>query len=883
MEKWISRKLELGASDGRFQGKRFCVLFRSWSVFFLFFTIPNFCNFTNLSSVAMAANENEALSELEQTDFSALEESDDLKSIKSDVGANVDYIDDSLDKKNFKDEVRPEAEVKIEKTENVVPYKTANKRGNTDAVKEKEESEDAFNQGQDNHSFDIGEEEKNLLHLAKFVEKKIPEDEWSEILTTAKTSEYVVSEGEYLWKISKQLFGTGFYYSKIWALNSFITNPHEITPGMTLYFHTGDSLSMPEVKVGSFAEKDRNANTINEDFADLGDGSGPIWTTDKEKMMKDGVYFQFATDKTYSDLERVGDIFKKKEFEKYAPPENEETSAITDQYDEVGFSKDSKIKFSFKEGFSFTTFVSSNIVQDLGFIDSSGEYDKFLKAHTKIFVRFNPEVKVLPGDLYSVYTTFGKVQHKNSDRTGHKFSIPGEIKVLRRVSDLWECEITQSNNLISRDDRITVHTERIGKIFKTFNTRNIEAIIADGFKSLEVFSFGDVVYLDRGRADGVEMGNVFEFYSFKDGNTSRKISADPAYKIGEAVVITLTDNFATALVTLSSQDLPAGTLALSKTKSSAMLAAKKRTISQDTNLKKLEDSALDNIDIELDLDDANKELLDKVDKVELTEDELEELDRQEREKSFVQDGEKDLKDLERLEKDIESAQSELSSVKMDKDKLLQNEDLNSIEERTSKAKLSESFESMDEIEVKAGKKYLDEDLNSKENPYGLTEFDLEEIDELLNTSTTGKQKDQMKAKAKTQADQRDQADPTGEEGSDFSKLDEKAARATAPEEKATEMPSEKTEEVATGPSIEPPVEAPAEAPTEKAGGPPADKPADKPAENKPETPPESKGDDKAKAGGDTAKAPSEGEKTGGEEEAPKAQSGEEGDPPSDDQ
>ena len=28
---------------------------------------------------------------------------------------------------------------------------------------------------------------------------------------------------------------------------------------------------------------------------------------------------------------------------------------------------------------------------------------------------------------------------------------------------------------------------------------------------------------------------------------------------------------------------------------------------------------------------------------------------------------------------------------------------------------------------------MEEDLNSKDNPYGLTEFDLEEIDELLNT------------------------------------------------------------------------------------------------------------------------------------------------------
>ena len=32
-------------------------------------------------------------------------------------------------------------------------------------------------------------------------------------------------------------------------------------------------------------------------------------------------------------------------------------------------------------------------------------------------------------------------------------------------------------------------------------------------------------------------------------------------------------------------------------------------------------------------------------------------------------------------------------------------------------------------------RYLDENLNDKENPFGLTELDIEEIDELLNIET----------------------------------------------------------------------------------------------------------------------------------------------------
>ena len=46
---------------------------------------------------------------------------------------------------------------------------------------------------------------------------------------------------------------------------------------------------------------------------------------------------------------------------------------------------------------------------------------------------------------------------------------------------------------------------------------------------------------------------------------------------------------------------------------------------------------------------------------------------------------------------------------------------------------------LDEIEENLGKRYIDEDLNSKDNPYGLTEFDVEEVDELLNIEKNPKE------------------------------------------------------------------------------------------------------------------------------------------------
>jgi len=223
-------------------------------------------------------------------------------------------------------------------------------------------------------------------------------------------------------------------------------------------------------------------------------------------------------------------------------------------------------------------------------------------------------------------------------------------------------------------------------------------------------------------------GNVLDVYGFKDRLTNKNITDQPTYKLAELTVITLTDNFATALITKSVRDFRAGDLAITKTKE-ANLRERNAKRAQLTGEKELMGGkALEELDVELNLENLNDDLLKQADKIQLTEDELAELERQERERSVIKDSERDLKALERLENEIEQAETILNDAKLDEDKLLENENLNEIEKKRKNI----DQESLDEIEENLGKRYIDEDLNSKDNPFGLTEFDVEEVDELLN-------------------------------------------------------------------------------------------------------------------------------------------------------
>ena len=149
--------------------------------------------------------------------------------------------------------------------------------------------------------FDVGMEERELLTLAQNIQGQISDTEWNEMSTTAKVESYTVVKNDWLFKISKKLFGSGYFYPKIWSLNSFITNPHFIEPGMVLSFTTGSGSSAPQVKLGTFSEDEINAvpgslgTTNASDLANFGEDARPKWLEEKDQLEKQGIYFQYAS------------------------------------------------------------------------------------------------------------------------------------------------------------------------------------------------------------------------------------------------------------------------------------------------------------------------------------------------------------------------------------------------------------------------------------------------------------------------------------------------------------------------------------------------------------------------------------------------------------
>ena len=643
------------------------------------------------------------------TELEGMSSGDELDTLKADMAGDEEFL--------------PAADVTTPAPVQTADKKTPQSKDQADAIKISTEV------------FDVGGEERELLSIANTIQGQIPDNEWNETVTAARVETYTVVKNDWLFKISKRFFGTGHFYPKIWSLNSFITNPHYIEPGMILSFTTGSGAMPPQVKLGTFTNDELNATpgsigTQNpDDLANFGEDAKPKWLDEKKQLENQGVYFQYASEENMDDLIKAGEQALNREYENYEPPRSEFDVIIPQNYDKSGFDKNSRIYYSFKEGFYLSTFVTTNIVQDFGEITNGPDENMFFSTKDRAYVKFNESMNVLPGDKFSIYSAMGKAKHKTSDREGYKYAIVGQVKLIRKIKDKWEVEFIEVAGTPQRGDRITTYTPKIEKITRTYNSRLVEAAILSTFNERQaIIGYGDVVYLDRGRADGIDMGNVFEVYGFKDRLLDEKITDQPTYKLGELTIITLSDNFATAIVTSSIRDFYVGDIAITKTKESYLREQEAKNSRGKSAKELLGGKALEELDVELNLDNLNDDLLKQADKIELTEDELAELERQEREKSIISDSERDLKALERLENEIEQAEKILNDARLDEDKLLENENLNDIEKKQGNL----DQDSLDDIEENLGKRYLDEDLNSKDNPYGLTEFDVEEVDELLN-------------------------------------------------------------------------------------------------------------------------------------------------------
>ncbi|MFK8138830.1 MAG: LysM peptidoglycan-binding domain-containing protein [Bdellovibrionales bacterium] len=91
--------------------------------------------------------------------------------------------------------------------------------------------------------------------------KRVDQQQFYGDLADREIETYRILRGDNLWDLSKTIFGTGFFWPKLWQLNPKVTNPHEIEPGLELSFVEGNLNEAPSLVISE--EKSQATSLAN--------------------------------------------------------------------------------------------------------------------------------------------------------------------------------------------------------------------------------------------------------------------------------------------------------------------------------------------------------------------------------------------------------------------------------------------------------------------------------------------------------------------------------------------------------------------------------------------------------------------------------------------
>jgi hypothetical protein len=317
---------------------------------------------------------------------------------------------------------------------------------------------------------------------------------------------HTVVRGDTLWDLSQSYLGSPWYWPKVWSYNPEIANPHWIYPGNRVRFFSGGEEVPSRVEVASAPEE----------FADEVDAP------------------------QYLDEPR---------------------SNVVQVSGKVGYTPRNAGILRL-EGF-----VTGRELEDSGRIVGSFAESLMLSAPSTVYIQFRNASAARVGEEYVVFRTMKKVKHPiNGQDLGHLTHFLGKVRVVSHSEGIVTAQITETWNEINRGDLIGPMSEDLRMaVTSRPNERELRGFVVEMMVPfLTLVGEHQLVLVDKGSAEGVQVGNAFTVVRQQDGavgimnphdGSDRKWPVEP---IATCVVVDTKDKTSACLLTRSIREVVRG-------------------------------------------------------------------------------------------------------------------------------------------------------------------------------------------------------------------------------------------------------------------------------------------------------------------------------------
>lgn len=197
--------------------------------------------------------------------------------------------------------------------------------------------------------------------------------------------------------------------------------------------------------------------------------------------------------------------------------------------------------------------------------DKAGEIvDEFddsllLGEEHEVFFTMDESANVQLGDVFTVFRTREKVKHPDKGGSlGYVIDTLGEIETVKSTT-LKSGAVVYTGKIIDSTAEMALGDKLITMPREEYTvTLNKTSLDLNGFivafqPDQTVFGEADIVFIDLGSKDGVELGNSFSIW--RESKNEKRL---PGYFMGNLIVIHVEPGNATAIVTNSLKELKVG-------------------------------------------------------------------------------------------------------------------------------------------------------------------------------------------------------------------------------------------------------------------------------------------------------------------------------------
>jgi hypothetical protein len=335
---------------------------------------------------------------------------------------------------------------------------------------------------------------------------------------------YTVRSGDTLWDLSGRFLNNPWYWPKIWSYNPEITNPHWIYPGNRLrFFQSGEEAPAQVAPAGP-------GEPVAE--AEEGDEGEPV---------------RELEDLSRADMKGAGSV------------EEQEAVAVAGPH-KIGWIPP-RTAYARRDAF-----VTPRELEESGSIRAAFEEKVMLSTRDRAYATFKKAGQVKAGETYAIYRTERPVRHPvTGELIGYQSTILGSGKVTEIDDKSVKLLISSSSDAIERGDLLGPWTEKPYRpIASKPNAKKLDGVIVTSpIEVLTQFAEQQMVFVDRGKADGVEEGNRFVVVRAGDpydAPVDRRSWDEtlPKEDVGSLLVIDVREHASAALVTRSLSELAAG-------------------------------------------------------------------------------------------------------------------------------------------------------------------------------------------------------------------------------------------------------------------------------------------------------------------------------------